>query len=47
MRWVAEHVAGAQLVELSGCRHDAPLSHPAMFAAQLVDPLLLPSLGDG
>jgi pimeloyl-ACP methyl ester carboxylesterase len=40
MRWIAEHVPTARLVELDGCRHDAPLSHPALFAAHMVDPLL-------
>jgi pimeloyl-ACP methyl ester carboxylesterase len=46
MRWVAEHVPGARLVELADCAHDAPLSHPALFAALMVDPLLGASLGD-
>jgi pimeloyl-ACP methyl ester carboxylesterase len=40
MRQVAEQVAGAVVVELEGCRHDAPLSHPALFADRLVLPLL-------
>jgi pimeloyl-ACP methyl ester carboxylesterase len=38
--WVAEHVATATLVELPDCRHDAPLSHPALVAERLVAPLL-------
>ena len=40
MRHVAERIDGADVVELSGCRHDAPLSHPGLFAQQLVAPLL-------
>ena len=43
-RQVMEHVAatvpGARVVALEGCRHDAPLSHPALFAEQMVLPLL-------
>ncbi len=37
---VAATVAGALLVELAGCRHDAPLREPALFAEQVVAPLL-------
>jgi pimeloyl-ACP methyl ester carboxylesterase len=40
MEHIASTVAGARLVELAGCRHDAPLSHPALFARVMVDPLL-------
>jgi len=40
MRHVAQQIVGADLVELPGCRHDAPLSHPALFAQHLVIPLL-------
>ena len=40
MRYVAEQVPGAEVIELAGCRHDAPLSHPALFAEQMVHPLL-------
>jgi pimeloyl-ACP methyl ester carboxylesterase len=40
MQHVADTVAGARLVELPGCRHDAPLSHPALFARMMVEPLL-------
>jgi pimeloyl-ACP methyl ester carboxylesterase len=40
MRHVAASIAGAVLVELQGCGHDAPLSHPALFAEHLVAPLL-------
>jgi pimeloyl-ACP methyl ester carboxylesterase len=29
------------LVELPGCRHDAPLSDPELFRTAVVDPLLL------
>jgi pimeloyl-ACP methyl ester carboxylesterase len=47
MHWLADHVPQARLVELAGCGHDAPLSHPAVFAAEMVEPLLDASLGDG
>lgn len=40
MAYVADHIDGARLVELPGCRHDAPLSHPATFAERIVFPLL-------
>ncbi len=40
MRHVAEHIEGARVVELPGCRHDAPMSHAALFAQRLVHPLL-------
>jgi hypothetical protein len=33
-------VAGAQAVSLEGCGHDAPMTHPALYAEQLVVPLL-------
>ena len=36
----ADTVPGARLVELAACRHDAPLSHPSLFAHAMVDPLL-------
>jgi pimeloyl-ACP methyl ester carboxylesterase len=39
-RWMADVIPGARLVELAGCHHDAPLSHPALFASALVEPLL-------
>jgi len=32
-QWVAEHVPGAELVEIAGAHHGAHLSHPAEFAA--------------
>ena len=38
-----EHAAaslGCQLVVLDGCGHDAPMSHPALFRAKVLDPLL-------
>ena len=44
MEHVAATVPGARVVELEGCRHDAPLSHPALFAEAMVLPLLA---GDG
>lgn len=40
MEHVAATVVGARLVELEGCRHDAPLRDPAQFAEQVVAPLL-------
>lgn len=40
MRHVADTITGARFVELPGCRHDAPLGHPALFAHRMVDPLL-------
>jgi pimeloyl-ACP methyl ester carboxylesterase len=42
MEHIVATVAGARLVELTGCRHDAPLSHPALFATLMVEPLLRP-----
>ncbi len=39
MHLVAEQIDGARVVELPGCRHDAPLSHAALFADRLVHPL--------
>jgi pimeloyl-ACP methyl ester carboxylesterase len=40
MARMAALIAGATLVGLAGCRHDAPTSHPAEFCHQLVEPLL-------
>jgi pimeloyl-ACP methyl ester carboxylesterase len=40
MAHMAEIIAGAELVMLPGCRHDAPTSHPAEFCHLLVEPLL-------
>lgn len=40
MAHVAGQIDGARLVELPGCRHDAPLSHPALFAERIVFPLV-------
>lgn len=40
MTHVAATILGAELVVLDGCRHDAPLSHPALFAERIVFPLL-------
>ena len=31
-----DEIDGAQVVELAECRHDAPLSHPALFAEAMV-----------
>lgn len=40
MEHIAATVSSACAVQLEGCRHDAPLSHPVLFAEMLVDPLL-------
>ena len=40
MEHVAGTVAGARAVQLDGCGHDAPMSHPALYAELLVLPLL-------
>lgn len=40
MQHVASIVAGAELVVLPGCRHDAPLSHAQLFADHIALPLL-------
>ncbi len=40
MEHVAQTVRGARVVELGGCAHDAPLAQPALYAQQLVLPLL-------
>ena len=44
MRHVANVIEGAHLVELDGCGHTAPNTHPDLFRHELVDPLLT-SLG--
>jgi pimeloyl-ACP methyl ester carboxylesterase len=36
----AAALLGCPLVELAGCRHDAPSSHPDLFRSAVVDPLL-------
>lgn len=36
----AATLLGCPVVELLGCRHDAPLSHPGRFRTAVVDPLL-------
>lgn len=40
MEHVAATVAGASLVELEGCSHDAPFREPVLFAERVVVPLL-------
>jgi pimeloyl-ACP methyl ester carboxylesterase len=40
MRYAAA-LLDCPLVELPGCRHDAPLSHPDLFTTAVIDPLLL------
>ncbi len=40
MEHVVATVAGARLVELEGCGHDAPFREPVTFAEQVVRPLL-------
>ncbi|HEY7628189.1 MAG TPA: alpha/beta hydrolase [Ilumatobacteraceae bacterium] len=39
MAYAAESLR-CPLVVLDGCRHDAPMSHPAQFRSEVVDPLL-------
>ena len=39
MRYAAE-LLHCPVVELPGCRHDAPLSHPDLFRSAVVDPLV-------
>jgi pimeloyl-ACP methyl ester carboxylesterase len=36
----AADLFGCPLVELTGCKHDAPMSHPAKFRSEVIDPLL-------
>ncbi len=36
----AAALLGCPVVELAGCRHDAPMSHPGLFRSAVVDPLL-------
>jgi pimeloyl-ACP methyl ester carboxylesterase len=40
MRYAAT-LLGCPVVELAGCRHDAPLSHPDLFRTEVIDPLML------
>ena len=40
MTHVHEMVSGSTMVELAGCRHDAPMSHANLFATMIVVPLL-------
>jgi pimeloyl-ACP methyl ester carboxylesterase len=40
MEHVAASVGRGVLVELPDCRHDAPLSHPELFAQRVVEPLV-------
>jgi pimeloyl-ACP methyl ester carboxylesterase len=39
MTYAAE-LLGCPVIELVGCRHDAPLSHPELFRSEVIDPLL-------
>ncbi len=39
MRYAAT-LLDCPVVELADCRHDAPLSHPALFRSAVIDPLL-------
>ena len=39
MRFAA-NLLGCPLVELAGCRHDAPLSHPDLVRTEVIDPLM-------
>jgi pimeloyl-ACP methyl ester carboxylesterase len=36
---LAEMLPDARAVELAGCRHDAPMSHPALMRTHIVEPL--------
>jgi pimeloyl-ACP methyl ester carboxylesterase len=36
----AAALLGCPLVELADCHHDAPLSHPDLFRAEVIDPLM-------
>ncbi len=40
MRFLHDQLNRCDLVELAGCRHDAPLSHSDIFQSMIVEPLL-------
>lgn len=40
MRFVRAQIQASTLVELPGCRHDAPMSHSELFASQIIEPLM-------
>lgn len=40
MRFAHGRIPASTLVELLGCRHDAPMSHSELFVARVVEPLL-------
>jgi len=40
MPFAARSIPGSHLVELAGCGHMAPNTHPEMFRHELIDPLL-------
>lgn len=40
MQYLHSELPGSRLQILEGCGHDAPLSHPALFAERMVQPLL-------
>jgi pimeloyl-ACP methyl ester carboxylesterase len=40
MEQLASSIAGARVVQLDGCGHGAPNSHPDVVVQALVDPLL-------
>ena len=40
MAFIQARVPGSMLVELAGCRHDAPMSHSELFTSLIVEPLL-------
>lgn len=40
MQYLHSKLSGSRLQILEGCRHDAPLSHSALFAKRMVQPLL-------
>ncbi|CAB4874561.1 unannotated protein [freshwater metagenome] len=40
MAFVHDQIAASVLVELPGCRHDAPMRHADLFATSIVEPLM-------
>ncbi|CAN5426744.1 alpha/beta hydrolase [soil metagenome] len=41
MAFIADEVAGAQLIHLEGCGHNAPTTAPEQFRRELLEPLLV------
>jgi pimeloyl-ACP methyl ester carboxylesterase len=40
MQRLGETLTDARAVQLAGCRHDAPMSHPALIRTHIVEPLV-------